>query len=337
MRVFDFKSFYSIYKEALIDDNQTAAVASLFSPILSLRFFPANIKDKDDKTPLVIDSRKASEWAVDPKRSVRGDVARFAQTAKAESSIIDHFENVIIPNELDDNELDQMIENMLDYALDSQLNKAQKDKLSQLVADQDVGEFLARSFIFSLIPNKTKKAKVKTEQSTRAVEEFHGIVLDKRKKPQAVVPEKVDEVEAQLEYVKALLGVYEEATGDEYVSPDDVKDTIYEDHFHQQRKSYYQAEAIHRAVRDSETEDDEDFEVLKDEIKDGIYYVSHRKYPRGIDKADAVLEKASDLPISHNTDKNMLGWVGPCEKQGVCHMLVNDRKLTWIEDNSDEK
>ena len=62
MRVFDFKSFYSIYKEALIDDNQTAAVASLFSPILSLRFFPANIKDKDDKTPLVIDSRKASEW-----------------------------------------------------------------------------------------------------------------------------------------------------------------------------------------------------------------------------------------------------------------------------------
>ena len=187
MRVFDFKSFYSIYKEALIDDNQTAAVASLFSPILSLRFFPANIKDKDDKTPLVIDSRRASEWAVDPKRSVRGDVARFAQTAKAESSIIDHFEKVIITNELDDNEHDQMIQNMLDYAFESQLNKAHKDKLSQLVADQDVGEFLARSFIFSLIPNKTKKAKVKTEQSTRAVEEFHGIVLDKRKKPQAVV------------------------------------------------------------------------------------------------------------------------------------------------------
>lgn len=337
MRVFDFKSFYSIYKEALIDDNQTTAVASLFAPILSLRFFPANIKDKEDNTPLVIDSRKASEWAVDPKRSVRGDVAKFAQTAKAEGSIISHFENVIVPNELDDNELDQMIENMLDYALDSQLNKIQKDKLSELVENQEPGEFLARSFIFSLSPNKGKKAKVKTEQSSRAVEEFHGIVLDKRKKPQAVVPEKVDEVEAQLEYVKALLGVYKEATGDEYISPDDVKDTVYEEHFHQQRKSYYQAEAIHRAVRDSETEDDEDFEVLKDEINDGIYYVSHRKYPRGIDKADAVLEKAGDLPISHNTDKNMLGWVGPCEKQGVCHMLVNDRKLSWIEGNSDEK
>lgn len=77
--------------------------------------------------------------------------------------------------------------------------------------------------------------------------------------------------------------------------------------------------------------------MLKDEINDGIYYVSHRKYQRGIDKADAVLEKAGDLPISHNTDKNMLGWVGPCEKQGVCHMLVNDRKLSWIEGNNDEK
>ena len=335
MRVFDFKSFYSIYKEALIDDNQTAAVASLFAPILGLRFFPANIKAKDDKTQLEIDSRKASEWAVDPKRPVRADVAKFAQTAKAECRIIDHFENVIIPNELDDSELDQMIENMLSLALDSQINKTQKDRLSELVDSQELGEFLARSFIISLSPKRTKK--VKTEQSTRAVAEFQGIVLDKRKKPQAVVPEKVDEVEAQLEYVKALLGVYEEATGEEYISPDDVKDTIYEDHFHQQRKSYYQAEAIHRAVRDSETEDDEDFEVLKDEIKDGIYYVAHRKYPRGIDKADAVLEKAGDLPISHNTDNNMLGWVGPCEKQGVCHMLVNDRKLTWIEDNSDEK
>ena len=54
MRVFDFKSFYSIYKEALIDDNQTTAVASLFAPILSLRFFPANIKDKPLRPKVVL-------------------------------------------------------------------------------------------------------------------------------------------------------------------------------------------------------------------------------------------------------------------------------------------
>lgn len=337
MRVFDFKSFYSIYREALIDDNQTAAVASLFTPILQLRDFPANIRNKNEQTTLAIDSRRASEWATDPKRPVRSDVAKFAQMAKVESKIIDHFENIIIPNELDDNELDLMIDNMLTFILDSQLNRAQKDQLSELVNNQELGEFLARSFIFSLLPKNNKKTRINTEQSTRSIEEFHNIVIDKKKKPKAVVPDEVDEIEAQLEYVQALLEAYEEATGDEYISPDDVKDTVYEDHFHQQRKSYYQAEAIHRAIRDSVTQDDEDFDVLKDEIKDGIYYVSHRKYARGIDKADAVLEKASELPISQNTDNNMLGWVGPCEKQGVCHMLVNDHILTWVEDKGNEK
>lgn len=44
MRDFDFKIFYAIYKEALIDDNQTAAVKSLFEPIFKLNFFLVNYK-----------------------------------------------------------------------------------------------------------------------------------------------------------------------------------------------------------------------------------------------------------------------------------------------------
>lgn len=337
MRIFDFKIFYAIYKEALIDDNQTAAVKSLFEPVLKLRFFPTNYKDKDDATPLVIDSRRASEWAADPDRSVRNDVAKFAQTAEAVSCIIGHFENVIVPNELDDNELDQMVEKMLEYALDSQLNDAQKAQLQELINEQEIGEFLARLFIYSLTPKKGVQGRKTTKKSTKSVKEFNSLVVNKRKKPKTIVPEDVDEAEAQMGYVQALLDCYEEDSGDEFVSPDDVKDTEYEDHFRQQRKSYYLAETIHRNIRDSVTQEDEDFEVLMEEINDGIYYASHRKYSRGLDKANTVLETASNVQISNNTDNYMLGWVGPGEKQGVCHMLVNDHRLTWVEENKNEK
>ena len=39
--------------------------------------------------------------------------------------------------------------------------------------------------------------------------------------------------------------------------------------------------------------------------------------------------------ISSNTEQIMYNWIGPGEKMGVCHMLVNDERLEWVE--SDER
>ena len=329
MRVLNFKSFYEVYKEALLDDNQTTAVSSLFAPILNSRFFPNNYKDKTDTTPLVIDSKKASEWVTDSKHSVRNDVAKAAQSVSLIDLIIEHFEEEIIPNELDDYLFDGMIEKMYELAIDSDISEEKKNQLKSLIQNHETGEFLARVFVFSLEPKKNRVNRT-TPKSVNSIEEFNRVVLQKLKKPKTVVPENIEETE--LDYVNALLAAYQEATGEEYRNPDDIIDTEYEGHFKQQRKNYYQAETIHRAIRDSVSQDDEDFDVLKEEIEDGIYTVYHKKYPRGIDKADAVLEEAGRLPISNNTDKNMLGWVGPGERRGVCHMLVNDHKLTWVEE-----
>lgn len=98
MEGFNFKSFYNIYKEALIDDNQTKAVNSLFAPIFKLKSFPNNPRKKDN-TLLEIDSKRASEWINDPNRSVRNDVAKTAQNVKFLDAIVSNFENNIVPNE----------------------------------------------------------------------------------------------------------------------------------------------------------------------------------------------------------------------------------------------
>ena len=117
MAEFNFKSFYNIYKEALLDDNQTQAVSSLFAPIFENRKFPNNPRNKADMEYLVIDSKRASECVGDNNRSVRHDVAKAAQEAAIVGAIVKHFEDVIVPKELSDYILDSMVSDLLALAL----------------------------------------------------------------------------------------------------------------------------------------------------------------------------------------------------------------------------
>ena len=87
MRVFDFKSFYSIYREALIDDNQTAAVASLFTPILQLRDFPANIRNKNEQTTLVMKNYQYEDLCIITK-DLNGNVNMLSANTVALNQII---------------------------------------------------------------------------------------------------------------------------------------------------------------------------------------------------------------------------------------------------------
>ena len=76
--------------------------------------------------------------------------------------------------------------------------------------------------------------------------------------------------------------------------------------------------------------------VQLDDTISGIYLTSHDTgYSDGLKKANAVLEKAGALPISYNTQDALFNWIGPGEKQGVCHMLVNEERLEWVK--KDEK
>lgn len=46
---------------------------------------------------------------------------------------------------------------------------------------------------------------------------------------------------------------------------------------------------------------------------------------------NAVMEHATLVELSSNLQTVTLNWIGPGEKKGICHMLVNDEKLSWIE------
>ena len=73
------------------------------------------------------------------------------------------------------------------------------------------------------------------------------------------------------------------------------------------------------------------FDELKEEIDTGIFEVKRAPYKNAVLKVDAVVGKAAELSISSMVDDATNHWIGVGEKKGVCHMLVNEERLKWVE------
>ena len=114
--------------------------------------------------------------------------------------------------------------------------------------------------------------------------------------------------------------------------PEDLDSFNYRDQFERQRKSFYMAETVYHETRDSVTPDENDpFDDLKDEVEEGVYETVHDDYAKPLEKLNKVLTQAAKVPISTQVDDSTFHWVGPFEKKGVVHMLVNDERIKWTE------
>ena len=92
------------------------------------------------------------------------------------------------------------------------------------------------------------------------------------------------------------------------------------------------AETVHSEIRDSVMPNEPDpFDELKEEIDTGIFEVKRAPYKNAVLKIDAVVGKAAELSISSMVDDATNHWIGVGEKKGVCHMLVNEERLKWVE------
>lgn len=152
----------------------------------------------------------------------------------------------------------------------------------------------------------------------------------RRKKPVAKVPKRVQQPE--IKYVMQLYAAYSDATGQTIKSASDLDALDYRDDFEHHRKNYYKAELVCRETRDAIRPDEASpIEALKDEVEEGIYETRRRSYTDAVHKVDAVMEQASKVPISSWVDDATFRWIGPAEKKGVCHILVNDERFKWVD------
>lgn len=134
----------------------------------------------------------------------------------------------------------------------------------------------------------------------------------------------------EMPYISALLEAYSDELN---IKIDTIKSleaySFYFKHLNRQRKDYYSAETIRRFVRDTLT-NSQQFDVLKEEIYNGIIDTHEQEYDSGYKRLVEDLKQAAVTNTSKSMLDSKLHCIGNSERKGVCHMLVNDNKLRWV-------
>ena len=135
------------------------------------------------------------------------------------------------------------------------------------------------------------------------------------------------ETDEKLRYVEQLVKAYDSDSTSVIEEVEHIEGSKYDRHFKDSRKSFYKAEELRALTRDNLTEDI--FEEFKEDVYDGIINKSEEDFENGYKKVKEVESEASKIIIDSNP---LTEACRPADKKGACHHLVNDEKISWIED-----
>jgi hypothetical protein len=140
--------------------------------------------------------------------------------------------------------------------------------------------------------------------------------------------EKLDPEEAKMEYVSQLMKVYSNHENKEINDIECLKPIKkLHTHFKRQRECFHNACALKRFSRDEFINDD-----IYDDVKKQVYYgvitTCESSFDDDLKKIDATIDRAQILPIKSAE----LGDISILEKSGMCHDLVNEGEMKWVDD-----
>lgn len=155
------------------------------------------------------------------------------------------------------------------------------------------------------------------------------------KLPERLSPPQSDSLEL-LPYEAAILAAYAQALGKNEITKE-ILSTLpakYKDIFNEQQQNYYNAEYVRSSVGEVFNEGAEDFQKLKEDTYTGIRPTCWKEYPHGLARLLDVLEQSTKITLTKSFLAQITNLIGNSEKGGVCHMLVNDGRIYWV--NNDE-
>ena len=98
-----------------------------------------------------------------------------------------------------------------------------------------------------------------------------------------------------------------------------------ENHFLRSRERFYHAESLRNFARD--TVPPGTFEDLQGEVYDGVIDVCESSHGDALSRVNATVIKAGELSITSNA---LVSRMKIKDKQGICHQLANEDRLTWV-------
>ena len=258
-----------------------------------------------------------------PLKSLR----RYTNDTRVTNSINVYFENKVI-KQLHPSKKKVLFDSLLEIVnTDEGIKQAEREKILAVAQMDKYTDFLVSIYLYTLtIPNVLSDNQRKFGKGSRS-ESLTSQPLEK-------IPIPIDLQEEERKYADALLAVYGQKRNiDGY---DFMELGLYSDDkedFNDNREYYFAAEAVRRGTRDF-YHGEQQFDILKEEIYQGVKEVWKDSYKNGYSRLLRVLTEATKANISQCILSRETQWIWNAQRKGVCHFLVNDRKLKgWIRDD----
>ena len=189
------------------------------------------------------------------------------------------------------------------------------------------GRFLAYFgvFDFSIFGDRTAVELVEEHAQTIFHAPRFGGGLPLRGEPDAPPAEPT---EAESLYLQKLLDAYGDhlgkpvAAGQELAPHPDL-----ERHYKRQRVLFYNAESLRNFARDRTPP--RTFDSLQDDVYNGVIDICEAAHADALERLRKAIIAAGQLDVSGNA---LVGVTKVADKQGICHQLANDDRLTWTKE-----
>jgi hypothetical protein len=194
----------------------------------------------------------------------------------------------------------------------------------EIALDGDFLKFVKQQD-FSIFGEKTSMQLVEDFRGTPYYTARFGGGLPPRPKAKAP-PAKI--ATAENVYVTKLMGAYSQHAKEILGRVKDLtKWPKLREHFGRQRIAFYHAESLRVFARD--TVPPGTFESLQDDIHAGVADVHAAEHDDGFARVCAVTKAARDLQLTENA---LITRAKPQDRDGICHQLANDDRMTWTEE-----
>ena len=99
-----------------------------------------------------------------------------------------------------------------------------------------------------------------------------------------------------------------------------------EGHYNRQRVLFYSAESLRNFARDRTLP--RTFDSLQEDVYNGVIDICEAAHFDALERLRKAVSAAGQLDVSGNA---LVGVTKVADKQGICHQLANDDRLTWTE------
>jgi hypothetical protein len=187
-----------------------------------------------------------------------------------------------------------------------------------------IGELLTyfEAFDFSIFEDRSAAELIEEHAQTAFHAARFGGGLPPRGEPDAP-PTEPTEVESL--YLRKILDAYGDHLGTPLANCGQLSaHPNLEEHYRRQRVLFYSAESLRNFARDRTPPGT--FESLQGDVYNGVVDVCESSHADALERLRNTIVAAGQLDVSGNA---LVGVTRVADKQGICHQLANDDRLTW--------